>query len=132
MVLAPLGAPALPVVYEIDSDADILPALIKYYTHVPIITTSQHSMFTDRETVVSYENYKPKVPLESPQDADNIFYIGLVHYALRNQIGLARFDEFLLGVSVGRPEPNMEKQQLNNTNASNNSRHSSIQGKRLG
>lgn len=54
-LLAPLGAPTLPVELEPSND-DLIPALQKYYAHFPIKITKQHFFTSDRETLMRFSD----------------------------------------------------------------------------
>jgi len=117
MLYSRMGSPLLPTILEVDPDADIAPAIIKYYTHLPLIKIGNYNMFKDREQVI---NYLTSATSNPDLNDSKYFYVGIVHYATRNQLGQTRFDEYLLGVSVTRPNFNVESQLLNMTVGSMN------------
>jgi len=112
-VLAPLGAPILPVELA-PSDEDARSALYKYYSHLPIKLTRQYFFRSDRE---ERQDIKELLNLvETPAKPDDYFYVGVGSFATRNQIGESRFDEYLLGMNVGvpsyRPDVNVVQQTI--------------------
>lgn len=148
-VLAPLGAPTLPTELQIDEDMDILPALIKFYTHVPLQVTKQYNFWGDREQAIDLDtvmpdyvavpgtNPTPSQPISQPfiqtpyngnvydpTNADpstepastytgKYFYIGVLAFAVRNQLGQSRFDDYLLGLNYAVPNFDPLRMSLN-------------------
>lgn len=111
LVYAPLGDPVLPRECSLDANRDIYPALVEYYKHLPLkkVVTNY---FTDRRewTMPISSNYP-----DYPTDPSNYFYLGVLHFAVRNQLGQSRFDEYLLGFNYSIPNYDPERTLLNAT-----------------
>lgn len=154
-LLAPLGAPVLPQEQAVDPNLDILPALIKYYSHVPLQVTKQYNFWGEREIAISIDSVMPdfgpatdpdyssvqtgstnlsqpfiETPYNGnvydPTNADpsvaapndytgKYFYVGVLSYAVRNQLGQSRFDDYLLGLNYAIPNFDPVRMNLNAT-----------------
>lgn len=118
-VQAPLGAPALPTELEINPLNDIYPALIKYYSHIPITVNKQHGLWQSREAIQKISELLPPgntvVSENSCEKVYRYFYVGVISYAVRQQLGQSRFDEYLLGMNYSIPNFDPERTLLNNT-----------------
>lgn len=149
-LLAPLGAPVLPQEYVVDPNSDIIPALIKYYSHVPLQVTKQYNFWGDREIAVDIDTVMPDYvppagstvttePISQPfiqtpyngnvYDPTNAnpsvepastytgkyFYVGVLGYAVRDQLGQSRFDDYLLGLNYAVPNFDPVRMNLNAT-----------------
>ena len=115
LVYAPLGAPVLPQELEIDPDMDIYPSLIEYYKYIPIKHIVNHYFMTDREWFMQISSNRPDSSIELCPEKSPYFYIGPVDYAVRHQLGQARFDEYLLGMNYTVPNYDPERTVLNAT-----------------
>lgn len=93
-VYAPLGAPALPAELEIQA-IDFYNALTKYYTYLPIKIERSYNMFNSGREHRQVISELLKTP--------DYFYLGVVGYAPRYQVGQYRFDEYLLGLNYSVP-----------------------------
>lgn len=154
-LLAPLGAPVLPQEYAVDQNSDIVPALIKYYSHVPLQVTKQYNFWGDREKSVMIDSVMPDFSaatdpnfssnstsptnlsqpfIETPYNGNvydpsnanpstqpafaytgKYFYIGVLGYSVRNQLGQSRFDDYLLGLNYAVPNFDPVRMNLNAT-----------------
>lgn len=110
LVLAPLGAPTLPVELDI-SAADRMAALYKYYSYVPYKVTKQYSVQG------SYQFAQPMAGLlpTPPDEGEQFFYVGVFDFGFRHQIGQSRFNEYLIGNNYLSSQQSVEKQALLNT-----------------
>lgn len=110
-VYAPLGDPVLPREYSLDANRDIYPALVSYYKYVPIKRMALN-YFTDRREWAM--PIAPQYP-DYPAETSSYFYLGVLHYAVRHQLGQSRFDEYLLGFNYSIPNYDPERTLLNAT-----------------
>lgn len=112
-LLAPLGVPTLPVELNPDYTLDVVPALSKYYTYLPIMRAYHQSFFysVNREAVINIEDLTQFFFKEDK----SYYYLGYVSYALRNAIGQGRFDEYLLGIPFVIPSYDPERLLLQDT-----------------
>jgi hypothetical protein len=101
-VKAALGSPVLPVELEISAAQDFPLALTEYYRWLPIKAPNAYTIRDAREMTVAHAeaiaNYEPDEDL-----AENFFYVGVLHCAIRAQIGQNAFNQNLLGLNVGVP-----------------------------
>jgi hypothetical protein len=103
-VLAVLGAPTLPQELAISVTDDFSPALVKYYSYLPHKIGRTYPILNTRELTVDHASVFPDYVTGSPYSGD-YFYIGVVHHAIRHQIGQNAFNQNLLGVEYGQPTP---------------------------
>lgn len=105
-VYAPLGAPVLPRELELDLLNDVYPAIIKYYKYVPIKLGSSHTVRNERELRVPWTDLYPDYADKSVPYEGEYFYVGVIHHAIRHQLGVNAFNQNLLGLQVGIPITN--------------------------
>lgn len=100
-VYAPLGAPVLPRELELDPVGDVSLALIEYYKFIPIKVAVSYTITDAREIVVLHSDVCQQANLGDTDD--DYFYVGVIHHAMRSQIGQNAFNQNLLGLNVGVP-----------------------------
>lgn len=117
-IYSPLGAPVLPQECQI-SDLDILNGMLEYYKWIPIKSSTSLTVTTlDREYPfqwpVLYPDFDPTVGVEGY--AGNYFYVGLMNYNTRNQVGPGQLNDYLLGFYFNNPwNGDPVKELVNNT-----------------
>lgn len=95
LVLSPLGSPVLPREVDIQ-ETDYLPALIRYYTAIPLRVERMYNMFSSVRTLEQKVN-------ELLPNPDKNFFIGVLNYGIKNQVGQPGFDQMLLGLQYQIP-----------------------------
>ena len=105
-VYSAIGSPNLPVETQITT-GDWENTLNRYYTFLPITTTNNFSFNVgspsfSREQEIAFTAILPRQPSTINPDT-NFYYIGMVGYAIRNQLPSPRIDEYLLGFATARP-----------------------------
>lgn len=100
MVLAAIGSPVLPAEIAFDYTLDVTPALIEYYKYVPIKAPMTLPITNTRELSVAHADIIQQYDAEN---AGQYFYVGVLHAAIRHQIGQNAFNQNLLGLNVGVP-----------------------------
>jgi hypothetical protein len=110
MVLATIGSPVLPAEIAFDYALDVVPALIEYYKFLPIKAPLSYTITNSRELEVPFADV---IGSYSPGSVGSFFYVGVIHCAIRSQIGQNAFNQNLLGLNVGVPIANpMENLQM--------------------
>jgi hypothetical protein len=108
LVYAPLGSPVLPRELELDGTLDVIPALLKYYRYVPIKVGKAYTITNERELSVRWKTFMPDFQAgndSAPYEGD-YFHVGIIHHAIRHQLGVNSFNQQLLGLNVGIPITN--------------------------
>lgn len=105
-VYSAIGFPNLPAEISI-TDGDWAAALNTYYTFLPVTTTSNFSFNVgspsfNREQEIAFSAILPRLPSTVNPDT-NYYYLGMIGYAIRNQLPSPRIDEYLLGFATARP-----------------------------
>lgn len=108
MILAPLGAPVLPVELDVSTESDVPSGLVNYYKYVPVLVGKAYSIYNTRELAVKHADILADFP-----DPSKMFYIGVADHKIRHQIGQNAFNQNMLGLNVGVPIANpMENLQM--------------------
>lgn len=111
-LMAVLGNPTLPVELAPDYVSDVLPALYKYYSYLPIQKPKYYNLIQTYREV--HEDMDTLTQGLFPND-DKYFFLGVLNYQIRNMIGQGRFDEYLLGFNYSIPSYDPERILLQDT-----------------
>jgi hypothetical protein len=103
-LLAALGAPILPQELAPSVTDDFAPALVKYYSYLPHKVGRMYPITNTREMEVVHASVFPDYVVGQPYTGD-YFYVGVIHHAIRHQIGQNAFNQNLLGIEYGQPTP---------------------------
>ena len=109
MVLANIGAPVLPAEIAFDDQLDMVPALLEYYKYIPIKSPMSFPITNAREVEILHSDI---ITNYNPAQVEHFFYVGVLHTAIRAQIGQNAFNQNLLGLNVGVPIADPMENQL--------------------
>lgn len=101
-VVAPLGAPLLPQELAPDPVMDVQLGLIEYFRYLPIRVGTSYVITNAWDRVIPYTDIFAAASPDPAVQAQ-LFYVGVVHHAMRSQIGQNAFNQNLLGLNVGVP-----------------------------